>query len=301
MIRPLAVGPAEVPAFRAYCAAHRFDHDESFLDEHSLSLFRPGPVEKAVLLLDGEGRTRGAASLMLHPSYREMGRARFRILHAESADREDYRAMLGALLPVDPGFRDCFLFLSDTAAETAQIVRGLGFRVDRRSWLLARALDGPVDPGLPPGLHLEDCDPANASRVEAWCSVVNDAFDGLAGHATLTPSAFAEQQDPAADFPGGNLLLFDGPRAIGLVAVKRDVDEPGGSQAYLGPVAVVRDRQRQGLGRTLLRAGLAAALARGFTSCVLTVNAENEKALSLYLDEGFERRAVYTSWALPNR
>jgi len=43
-------------------------------------------------------------------------------------------------------------------------------------------------------------------------------------------------------------------------------------------------------------------LARGgFTSCVLTVNAENEKALSLYLDEGFERRAVYTCWAIPNR
>jgi hypothetical protein len=62
--------------------------------------------------------------------------------------------------------------------------------------------------------------------------VVNDAFDGLAGHVTLTPSAPAEMRDPAAEFPGGSLLLFDGPRAI-------------------GPVAVVRHRQGQSLGRAL--------------------------------------------------
>jgi mycothiol synthase len=112
---------------------------------------------------------------------------------------------------------------------------------------------------------------------------------------------FAEQRDPSAEFPGGNLLLSEGSRPIGLVAVKRDVDEPSGSQAYLGPVAVVRDRQKKGLGRTLLRAGLAAAQAQGFTRCVLTVNGENEKALRLYLDEGFVRQSAYTCWALRNR
>lgn len=315
----VTVGPAEVPAFLSYCAAHRFDHDESFLDEHSLSLFRPGPGEKAVLLLDGSGRARAAASLMMQEPYREMGRARFRIFHAESGDEADYRALLDALLPLEPVFRDCYLFLPGgrqphrpqggqphrpgAAAGIERIVERLGFHVDRRSWLLARGLDGSIGPGIKPdmaaGLRLESCDPARAAHVEAWCAVINDAFAGMAGHATYTPAMFVEQGDHAAEFPGGNILLYEGSRAIGLVAVKRDVDEPSGSQAYLGPVAVVRDRQKRGLGRALLREGLRAAQARGFTRCVLTVNGENEKALSLYLDEGFVRQSVYTCWALP--
>jgi hypothetical protein len=33
---------------------------------------------------------------------------------------------------------------------------------------------------------------------------------------------------------------------------------------------------------------------------VLTVNAENESALGLYLEEGFARMAVYTCWAVRN-
>jgi mycothiol synthase len=316
----VTVGPAEVPAFLAYCAAHRFDHDESFLDEHSLSLFRPGPTEKAVLLLDDTGRARAAAALMMQEPYREMGRARFRIFHAVSGDQADYRSMLDALLPVDEIFRDCYLFLptggqlyrptggqpylAGAAAAAERIVERLGFHVDRRSWLLSRALEGSIGPGIKPdmaaGLRLESCDPGSAAQVEAWCAVINDAFAGMAGHATHTPAMFAEQRDPSAEFPGGNILLFEGSRVIGLVAVKRDVDEPSGFQAYLGPVAVRRDMQRCGLGRALLREGLRAAQARGFTRCVLTVNGENENALSLYLDEGFERQSAYTCWALPN-
>lgn len=312
MSAPVPVGRAEAPAFLAYCAAHRFDHDESFLDGHSLSLFRPGVAEKSVMILDGAGRARAAGSIMLHPPYRETGKARFRILHAESADAADYQAMLEALLPVDRDFRQCFLFLPqggqphrpDKARAAAQIVQELGFRVERRSWLLSRALAGPVDtgllPGLPPGLALEACDHGNPAHVQEWCRVINDAFAGMAGHSTLTPALFAEQRDAAAEFPGGNLLLFAGGQAVGLVAVKRDTDEPSGAQAYLGPVAVVRERQKRGLGRALLRAGLAAAQGRGFTRCALTVNAENENALGLYLDEGFGRDAVYTCWACPN-
>jgi mycothiol synthase len=148
-------------------------------------------------------------------------------------------------------------------------------------------------------MSLVPLDPADPILVRAWCAVINDAFGGMAGHSTLTPASLVAHLDPAAEFPGGSLLAFEGGRAVGLVAVKKDTDEAGGTQAYLGPVAVIRDRQKRGLGRALLRAGLAAAQAKGFTSCVLTVNAENEKALGLYLAEGFARRAVYTCWARP--
>jgi mycothiol synthase len=83
-MRVVSVGPRETPGFLACCAAHRFDHDESFLDEHSLPLFAAGMDEKTVILLDEEDAVRGAASLMLAPAHRKMGRGRFRIFHAES-------------------------------------------------------------------------------------------------------------------------------------------------------------------------------------------------------------------------
>ena len=176
----------------------------------------------------------------------------------------------------------------------------MGFFIDRRSWLLGRPLGGALDPRIPSGLLLVPCEPGNGRHVEDWCAVINDAFDGMAGHSTMTPATFAQLQDPSAVFTGGDLLLYEGPRAIGLVSVRKDTDEPAGNQGYLGPVAVIRARQKKGLGRALLRAGLAAAQARGFARCVLTVNAENESALGLYLEEGFTRMAVYTCWAVRN-
>lgn len=300
-MRVMGVGPRETPAFLAYCATHRFDHDESFLDEHSLSLFAAGADEKTVILLDGEDAVRGAASLMLAPAYREAGKARFRIFHAESARESDYRAMLEALLPLEKEFRASYLFLSDRAPVTEGIVAALGFTIERRSWLLGRGLDAPVDTRLPPGLRLVSCDPADRGSVDAWCHIINDAFHGMAGHSTMTPEDYSRSLDPAAVLPGGDLLLHEGSLAIGLVAVRKDVDEPDAGQVFLGPIAVIPARQKQGLGRALLRAGLAAARERGFRSCVLTVNAENEKALSLYLDEGFARKAVYTCWVLSPR
>jgi mycothiol synthase len=295
----IRVGQPDVPAFLAYCRAHRFDHDESFLDEHSLSLFVPGQEEKAVILRDEAGAVRGAASLMLGPSQREMHRARFRVFHAEAGGESEYRAMFGALFPVEADFRECCLFLPGKAEAAARVVQGLGFRVDRRSWLLARSLRGPVaEPSLA-GISLVPLDPSDSGLVRAWCDVINDAFHGMAGHSTMTPASLAALLDPAAEFSGGNLIAFDAQHAVGLVAVKKDTDEASGTQAYLGPVAVIRERQKKGLGRALLCAGLSAAKARGFASCVLTVNAENEKALGLYVAEGFERRAVYTCWARP--
>lgn len=55
----------------------------------------------------GGGQVRAAASLMFGPSCREMGRARFPVLHAESGDVADYRAMIEALLPVAALPRPC--------------------------------------------------------------------------------------------------------------------------------------------------------------------------------------------------
>ena len=52
-------------------------------------------------------------------------------------------------------------------------------------------------------------------------------------------------------------------------------------------LGIVTARQGQGLGRRLLRHAIDFAAQRGFRSVTLSVNAENELALRLYLAEGF--------------
>jgi len=67
-------------------------------------------------------------------------------------------------------------------------------------------------------------------------------------------------------------------------------------QGDIQTLAVSPEHRRCGLGRTLLRALLAEASARGATEVFLEVRADNEAALALYGAEGFEaidRRVGY--------
>jgi len=67
-------------------------------------------------------------------------------------------------------------------------------------------------------------------------------------------------------------------------------------QGDIQTLAVSPEHRRGGLGRTLLRALLAEASARGATEVFLEVRADNEAALALYGAEGFEaidRRVGY--------
>ena len=251
MSRIAHVGQAQVPVFLAYCAAHRFDHDESFLDEHSLSLFRPGPEEKAVIIVDEDGEVRVQhRSCSSPPTGKWGGRA-----------SGSFTRSLATLTTTAPSSkRSCPSKRASRSATSFSPTRPLPRSVssgtwassfDRRSWLLGRLLGGSLDPRIPADLLLVPCDRSNGRHVDDWCAVINDAFDGMAGHSTMTPATFAQLQDPSAVFAGGDLLLYEGPRAIGLVSVRKDTDEPAGNQAYLGPVAVIKARQKRGLGRTL--------------------------------------------------
>lgn len=65
-----------------------------------------------------------------------------------------------------------------------------------------------------------------------------------------------------------------------------------GGEADVATVAVLGRAQRRGIGRTLLRALLTEALARGAASVLLEVRVGNDGAAALYEAEGFERIAV---------
>lgn len=296
------VSAANRPDFEAYCRLHRYDHDESFLSDHDLAAFDPeGDQDRGLLLRDRRGVLRGVAALMLRPDLRAAGKARFRVLHVDESlsgaeASEGYRALVSTLAPAAAGLDWFYLFLPEKAGRARAILEGLGFGVERYAWLLERDLAAIPEPGLPAGFTFRDAEllgPGGEPGPDAdtWCSLVNAAFASLAGHTELLPSRLVAEREPALDFPGSWRFVEEGSRPVGLCATVRDIDELA-TGAFLGPVAVLPSHQGRGLGRALLRAGLASARAAGCRVLSLSVNAENALALRLYLDEGFTKKLM---------
>jgi [ribosomal protein S18]-alanine N-acetyltransferase len=72
-----------------------------------------------------------------------------------------------------------------------------------------------------------------------------------------------------------------------------------GAEADVQTLAVAASAQGRGLGARLLDALLAEAAARGATSCLLEVRADNAAAIALYRRRGFERLALRRRYYQP--
>ncbi len=186
--------------------------------------------------------------------------------------------------------------------------------------------------GLPPGLRLLRAglrDPAGGLdpvAAPAWCSIINEAFAALAGHNHLDPEGLERSLHAEAEFADSYIFLLAEESLAGLACTLVNLEEPHSQSATIGPIAVFPAFQGRGYGRILLRAaigvangeasgvanGEASGVANGEASGVangeasvaerrfqrvdLSVNAENGKALALYLSEGFSVRECFTCY-----
>ena len=105
----------------------------------------------------------------------------------------------------------------------------------------------------------------------------------------------------AAKAGGYRFTHFEGAPAEGTVILRHDVDlsldaavrmaelEHGADhQGWVDILGVVPEARRGGLGRALLADGLRWIESKGASEAVLGVDAQNEKALTLYQSLGFE-------------
>ena len=271
--------------FVRYCLKHRNEVDESFLYDEDLNSFRPDEENPTYILLDAQGELVGVASLIID-EYRRRARAgRFRILHSEVADPKANQALLQAILKHTEGLDRIFVFVPLANVSQTEMVQGLGFSVERYAFALVRGdLDVP-DAVFPEGYEVRRFVPGRDE--EAWCEVRNTAFATLRGSETpMTPAMVAEMASRESSLHGEMLLLFHGDRPIGIVRCVPDEHE-GSPAMEIAPLAIIPEYQGRGLGRNLLRTALKVAKERGFHQTVLSVNAENERAKSLYIQEGF--------------
>jgi ribosomal-protein-alanine N-acetyltransferase len=91
------------------------------------------------------------------------------------------------------------------------------------------------------------------------------------------------------------LVAVDGDEVVGYAGLSTAADE-----AWVQNIAVRRDRQRYGVGRTLLEALLAEASRRGATMVLLEVAVDNGPAQRLYDAYGFQAVGVRRGYYQPS-
>jgi mycothiol synthase len=87
---------------------------------------------------------------------------------------------------------------------------------------------------------------------------------------------------------GGLMILYHRQEPVGVVRGAMD-DYEDAPIMNIGPLAILPEYQGKGLGRSLLRASLRFAKDKDFKRTILCVNAENDRAKALYLQEGFKQ------------
>ncbi|MGM7703194.1 GNAT family N-acetyltransferase [Pseudalkalibacillus sp. Hm43] len=271
--------------FIAYCKKYRSIVDESFLTDEDLHSIEISDEQPTYLLLDGE-RVIGVASLMMDDYFLRGKKGRFRIFHSELDDVEAYRTLMESIIPHTSEIHRVFLFTQDVHQDFRRIVESLGFGIERYSYVLDRPDQPASDIEFPLGYELRDfvfdCD------EDKWRDIRNEAFANLAGSETpITVEQVKKMKKEEGFLKDGLKLLYYEDEPVGLL---RLTEEPhkGETHLFIHLLAVRPSHQKKGLGRNLLRSGIQYGRAKGLPKALLTVNAENENAVKLYLAEGFQ-------------
>ena len=264
-----------------YSTTYGSEHDESYLPDHG---FRVSEEQPSYLLYH-EREVVGAVSLLRTPRYLSVRRARFSIFHSKLNSADAYRALFQAVQPDIQDLERVFLFLPEQNRPTIAVLKSLGFSIERTSFVLLNEhpKKKPVD--FPPLVELIPLEHGNDHRLRQFAECLNENFRDLAGHTHNSPDELRGWFEDDDYLDGGLILLAVNGKPAGTLAVMRDCSDP--EAAEILAFSLSKEHRGHGLGKLFLRHGVNLALDRGFRHVVLSVNAENKRALRLYLAEGF--------------
>ncbi len=229
-----------------------------------------GPWAMVRIGVRGTHRRRGIATSLL----REAGAA----LAAIPAARAPRRLTAAAWLP---------------APDAQGFLERHGFVHFRYFWEMERAPGPPPAPAWPEGIRTTPFT-ADDHVFAEWTACYNEAF------AARFPSHIATVDEARAIAassrfrPDGLRLAWRGGRCVGFC---RNGLLPDGGEVDV--LAVRPDAQGEGLGRALLRWGVAWLTGQGAARIHLLVDGENDAALGLYRSEGFAVRRTRRLWSRP--
>lgn len=276
-----------VEAFVEYCKRHKLEIDDSFLYDEDLKNFEPNEENPTYIINDEEGKIIATASLIIDEYNRKGKKARFRIFHSEVECIEPYRMLMEAVLGHTKELNNIFVYVQVVNKRMMEFIEGLGFKIDRYSYVLVREEEEVPEINLPEDYYII---PFSSGRDEAiWCEVRNAGFAKLKGSETpITPEMVAKMISSEENIEGGAMILYHRDRPVGVVRGAKD-DYEDSPIMNIGPLALIPEYQGKGLGRSLLRASLGFAKENSYDRTILCVNAENDRAKALYIQEGFKQ------------
>ncbi len=256
------------------------------------SLLRVPADPEGCLLAEEDGRVVGYCiprfdDLTVHPDHRRRGHGRRLI---EAARRLVAERRLPYLL----------LHAPTHLPATMAFIEATGARYHSSLWLFELAPDiavpGPSFPDDvvtgPFGEHVD---------LTAFVDLMNDAFADHATPLSWTPDSIRiVHQAPDFD-PDGVLLVAPSTAPADFVAfakVERSEGADGRPRGYIAMIGVRAGWRGRGLGRALLRWGIAYLRAGGAERIELSVEALNDRATSLYRRTGFEPTIEWPHYVL---
>ena len=183
----------------------------------------------------------------------------------------------------------------DTYASDARRIAWLeahGFSHRRSSFDLQRGIDPPLAPVVwPRGVAVSRYRPGEDDAAVHALIYVDAAWGEVPGHTQQSLEAWRSTLTP--DYRGWVARREE--RPVGWVVGRVFSDGRG----WIQQLAVARPARGVGLGRALLLHSLAELRSRGATSLALGVQGENENAIGLYRDIGFEVGREWRVYARP--
>jgi mycothiol synthase len=277
-----------------YCAQHGPEHDASFLPGRDFDISPETPA----FLLWKDGTVVGAVILMRTARYVTAGKGRFSIFHSVLGTREAYAELLGAIRPHLRDLRSVYLFIPEVKQDTSAILAQLGFHVERYSFVLEKHGAVAEEVGFPDGYAVHSLDPSDRVGLSGFAACLNESFKELAGHTDSSAGDIRAWFDDESYVNGGIILLARDGEPAGTVYVMRDSENPEAGE--VGAFGIAGAHRGVGLGRSLLRYACSFAAGKGLDPVILSVNAENETALSLYRSEGFVLTETIICYARAN-
>jgi mycothiol synthase len=222
----------------------------------------------------------------VRPELRRLGIGRRLVEAALEIERERGRPeVLMGLDPLDGGGR---AFLAAT-----------GFEYHSTLWDLELPRDAAVAGSTwPAGLRARPLDWDPDKR--AWQALFNAAFADHATPLQISDDLLDSPPDPNVEDADTILVEDEAGELLGFCATAPERDHGRvGERGEIWTIGVLPARQGQGLGRQLLRWGVARLRSIGVRDVVLSVNGRNARALGLYESEGFVRTITRERWARP--
>lgn len=186
--------------------------------------------------------------------------------------------------------------LSAGTPSATAVADRFGYAHDRWFWLMRRERGNAApEPAWPAGVRTRAFDGSDA-MLAAWNKAYNESF---ADNYRYVPSPLANAREMAKK-PGF--------RADGLLLAYRDGEVAGfcrnelfAARGEIGTLGTLPAARGIGLGRALLRWGVAWLERESPHPVTLLVDGDNDGALSLYRSEGFEISRRRHLWAQPVR